>query len=144
MRPTSLLSCILFLCVGNAGAQAKIVVNVSNFRNDKGMCLVALYDNALAFAGKGTPVRTLKVSIANKASQVTIDDVQAGTYAVSVIHDANGNRRFDTNFIGIPTEGYGASQNKLPFASAPKFDANKFSVTDNSTTVINIRLRYLL
>lgn len=141
-------SIFLFCCVvvfENAlNAQGKIVVQINNFRNDKGVCLVALYDNARAFAGKGLPVRTLRVPIINEASQATIEDVQPGNYAVSVIHDANSNNRFDTNFLGIPTEGYGASQNKLPFAAAPKFSANEFAVAATGTTVVNIRLRYLL
>ena len=71
------------------------------------------------------------------------ENVPVGNYAVSVIHDANSNNKFDTNFMGIPTEGYGASQNKLPFAAAPKFDANKFSVAGNATTMVTIKLRYL-
>jgi uncharacterized protein (DUF2141 family) len=49
----------------------------------------------------------------------------------------------DTNFLGIPKEGYGASKNKLPFASAPTFADNKFDVGANNTINIEIRLRNL-
>jgi uncharacterized protein (DUF2141 family) len=127
-----------------AGAQSKIVVQINNFRNNKGACIVCLYDNAKAFSGKGEPLRTLRVMVADKAAAVVFTNVPAGTYAISVVHDANNNNRFDTNFIGIPTEGYGASQNKLPFAAAPNFDDNKFSVHLNTNTAVNIKLRYLL
>jgi uncharacterized protein (DUF2141 family) len=139
-----LLSLFLFVCQQNkAGAQSKIVVDVSNLRNTKGVCLIGLYDNAKSFSGKGEPVRKVKVSIKEKTATAVLENVPAGTYAIAVVHDANDNNRFDTNFIGIPTEGYGASQNKLPFAAAPKFEENKFSTTPNVTTTINIRLRYL-
>lgn len=119
------------------------MVRVSNFRNNKGVCLVALHNNAAAFVGRGVPVKALHTAVVNLTAEAEFDDVPPGTYAVSVIHDANNNGRFDTNFLGIPTEGYGASQNKLPFAAAPKFDANKFSLPANTTTVVNIKLRYL-
>lgn len=124
-------------------SQNKITVNISNLENNKGVCIVCLYDNAKAYAGKGEPVRCVTVGIANKLATASFDNIAEGTYAISVIHDANSNKKFDTNFLGIPTEGYGASQNKLPFAAAPKFDENKFIVTSNSTTTSNIKLRYI-
>ena len=132
-----------FLLSASARAQNKIVVNVSNFENNKGVCIVCLYDNAKAFAGKGEPIKCATVAVANKAATASFEDVGDGTYAVSVIHDANSNKKFDTNFLGIPTEGYGASQNKLPFAAAPKFNENKFTIGANTTTTTNIKLRYL-
>lgn len=126
-----------------AKSQNRIVVNVNKFENNKGVCIICLYDNEKAFAGKGTPVKCSTVTISNKTATTSFNDVAIGTYAVSVIHDANMNTKFDTNFLGIPTEGYGASQNDLPFAAAPKFKDNKFIVTDNSTTTSNIKLRYI-
>lgn len=134
---------VLALLFLKASAQNKIVVQVANFRNNKGNCLICLYNNAEAFSGKGLPLRSQKVTVADKTATLVFENVPVGTYAISVIHDANDNNRFDTNFLGIPTEGYGASQNKLPFAAAPKFEENKFSVAANGTILLNIRLRYL-
>ena len=125
-------------------SQAKITVQVTNFNNNNGLCLVCLFDNAKAYAGKGTPLRILRATISNKTATAVFENVPAGVYAISVIHDANSNNRFDTNFIGIPTEGYGASKNKLPFAAAPRFDENKFAVGSTTDTSLIIRLRYLL
>lgn len=138
-----LFFCLLLTVAIKAGAQNKIVVQVTNFENNNGVCLIALFDNANAFTGKGEPLKKLIINPTNKKAVGVFDNVPEGTYAVSVIHDANTNNKFDTNFIGIPTEGYGASQNKLPFAAAPKFHANKFTVTANSTITANIKLRYL-
>ena len=139
--------CLVFVgslfFVSEGWSQNKVAVNISNFDNNKGVCIVCLYDNAKAYAGKGEPIRCLTVGIANKLATANFDNVAEGTYAISVIHDANSNKKFDKNFLGIPTEGYGASQNKLPFAAAPKFDENKFTVTAKSTTTSNIKLRYI-
>ncbi len=139
-----LLFCLLFSTVLKAQCQNKIIVQVFNFENNKGVCLVCLYNNAKAFSGKGEPVQKTIVNPINGNATAVFENVAEGDYAVSVIHDANSNNKFDTNFIGIPTEGYGASQNKLPFAAAPKFDANKFKVAANSTIIATIKLRYLL
>ncbi|RZK15020.1 MAG: DUF2141 domain-containing protein [Flavobacterium sp.] len=55
----------------------------------------------------------------------------------------NRNNKMDKNFMGIPKEGYGASQNRLPFASAPTFNDNKFVVENNTITKLAIKLRNL-
>jgi len=132
----------LFLFTSIVNAQ-KVLVKVANFKDNKGVCIICLYDNAKAFAGKGDPAKCATVTIANKTAETIFENIAEGTYAVSVIHDDNNNKKFDTNFLGIPTEGYGASQNKLPFAAAPKFEENKFIVTANSTITSNIKLRYI-
>lgn len=134
---------LLCLVALKAQAQNKIIVEVSNFENNKGRCIVCLYNTNTAFSGKGEPIKKLFISPVNYTATAVFGDIADGTYAVSVIHDANNNNKFDTNFLGIPTEGYGASKNKLPFAAAPKFDANKFAVATNSTITFNIKLRYL-
>src|SRR5206468_5807070 len=96
-----------------------------------------------SFNGKGKPLQCVEVSAKDKAVIATFDHVAAGTYAVSVFHDANNNNKLDLNFLGIPKEGYGASKNKLPFAGAPTFHDNRFDVKDNGTINLIVRLRNL-
>ena len=136
------LSAICLLKLFAAGAQSKVVVQITNFENNKGVAIVCLHNDAKAFSGKGEPLACERVTVANKTATAVFEAVPEGTYAVSVVHDENNNKKFDTNFLGIPKEGYGASQNKLPFAAAPKFDENKFAVK-NSAVSVNIKLRYL-
>jgi uncharacterized protein (DUF2141 family) len=49
----------------------------------------------------------------------------------------------DKNFLGIPKEGYGASNNKLPFAAAPSYNDNKFTLGKSDIKQMNIKLRNL-
>jgi uncharacterized protein (DUF2141 family) len=125
-----------------AGAQGRVVVKLSNLRNEKGVCRVCIFNSAAAFKGEeGTPVGCSTVSA--KEPQAVFESLSAGTYAVFVFHDANNNNRMDKNFLGIPKEGYGASRNNLPFAAAPTFEGNKFAVATKSTVTLNVRLRNL-
>jgi uncharacterized protein (DUF2141 family) len=126
-----------------ASAQGRITAEITNFDNNKGVLRACLFDNAAAFGGKGSPVQCVEVTITNKTARIVFDRVPAGTYAVSVFHDANNNKEFDTNFLGIPSEGYGASRNSLPFAAAPKFNDNKFTVSNGMVTELKIKLRNL-
>ncbi len=135
---------ILIVLSFTAKSQNKIVADISNFVNDKGVCRVCLFNNTTSFNGEGgKPYQCLQTTVKSKTSQAVFESVPSGTYAIFVFHDTNNNNKMDKNFLGIPKEGYGASKNKLPFASAPSFNDNKFSVDNNSTIQLNIKLRNL-
>ena len=135
---------LLLLASAALFAQSRIVAQISNARNDNGVCRVCLFDNAAAFAGNsGVPVQCLNAPVKTGRAEAIFENVKTGTYAVAVFHDANNNNQMDKNFLGIPKEGYGASRNKLPFANAPEFDENKFAVPDKTTTTLHIKLRNL-
>ncbi|MFN7191683.1 MAG: DUF2141 domain-containing protein, partial [Rhodospirillales bacterium] len=67
-------------------------------------------------------------------------DLRPGTYAVSVSHDLNGNRKTDTNFLGIPREDWGVSNNVRPTLRAPTFDEAKIDVQAERVTIVEVRL----
>ena len=124
-------------------SQGRAKAAITGFKNDKGVCRACIFNNAESFAGKGKPVQCVTAIITDKKTQVEFLNLPGGEYAVSVFHDANNNNQFDTNFLGIPKEGYGASRNNLPFAAAPSYQGNKFLVEDRSTSSMTIKLRNL-
>jgi len=141
-----LASLILFCLISGltANGQNKILAKITNFENQKGVCQACLFNNAASFNGEGgTPFQCVKLSIMGKTIEVIFENIPAGTYALFVLHDANSNNKMDKNWLGIPKEGYGASRNKLPFAKAPGFSENQFTITEITTTRINIHLRNL-
>ena len=133
-----LLSCQI------ARAQNKIIASISNFENNKGVCRACIFNSEASFKGEsGSPVQCVQVPVSNKKTQLEFNNVPSGTYAIFLFHDTNGNNKMDKNFMGIPKEGYGASQNRLPFASAPSFNENRFTISNNTITRLNIKLRNL-
>jgi uncharacterized protein (DUF2141 family) len=51
----------------------------------------------------------------------TFPDVPPGRYAVSVIHDENGNAKVDTSMLGFAKEPWGVTNNVRPARRAPRF-----------------------
>jgi uncharacterized protein (DUF2141 family) len=141
MKFISLVICLAFY--SSTSGQSRVIANMGSFKNNKGVCRVCLFNNASSFSGKGAPVECLTIPIKDKSAQAVFLNIPPGTYAVSFFHDANNNNSFDTNFLGIPKEGYGASRNNLPFAAAPTFEGNKFTLPANSAITLTMRLRYL-
>ena len=54
-------------------------------------------------------IRRDSSSISEKKASCEFPGIEPGTYAVSLFHDENSNGKLDTNFLGIPREGVGAS-----------------------------------
>ena len=55
-------------------------------------------------------------------------ELPPGDYAATVLHDENKNNSMDTNLIGIPTEGYGVTNNPKPRFRAAKFKEAIFNL----------------
>jgi uncharacterized protein (DUF2141 family) len=59
---------------------------------------------------------------------------------VAVFHDENGNGKLDTNFLGIPREGVGVSNNKLRKLGPPTWEDSKFGLAGSLT--LDVVLHY--
>jgi len=131
-------------CQGQPG-QVRLIVVVENVRSPEGLVDVTIYpDEPQRFLKRGGPIRGLSGVTANAETPVTRMCVwlpSPGAYAISVYHDANGNHEFDQNFIGLPTEGFGFSNNPALRIGPPSFEAARFLAKGDLT--ITIRLRYV-
>jgi uncharacterized protein (DUF2141 family) len=71
---------------------------------------------------------------------VIVFDVAPGTYAAAAHHDANANGKVDTNFLGIPREGYAVSNDPRPRFRAPRFSEAQVTITGDTT--LTLRMAY--
>ena len=110
-----------------ATAENVIHVEISGLRSGKGQMLCALFSSAEAFPTKADKaVARLTAKIAERQAVCDFTGVATGTYAVSVVHDENSNGKLDRNFIGMPREGVGASNDAKGHMGPPKFSAACF------------------
>jgi|tagenome__1003787_1003787.scaffolds.fasta_scaffold20744478_2 uncharacterized protein (DUF2141 family) len=121
-----------------------LIVKMAGFRNAKGRADVLLFNSPRGFPDdepSAFGVDEVQIDPAGLTAQVVFRDVPQGAYAVTVLHDENKNRKLDTNFIGIPREGYGISMNPPRRYRNPRFDEAKFSLPPAGAE-IQIRLIY--
>lgn len=106
---------------------SNLELEIGEFRNTKGHVLVSVFDNASDFPeNEQNALVNKKVKVTQKKHTILIEDLPEGEYAVVFLHDENGNEEMDTNFVGAPTEGYGASNDAVNTFSAPKYKDAKF------------------
>jgi uncharacterized protein (DUF2141 family) len=122
---------------------SEIVVNISGLKSDKGKCLLYLYNNKKGFpTDVDKAINTVNGSILNGKSTLVLKNISDGEYAISVIHDENNNGKMDTNFLGMPKEGVGVSNNAKGHFGSPSYEDSKFQLTKKSL-IINITIKYL-
>ena len=117
----------------NAQETFSITVKVENAENNKGQLFMALYNSESTFlnqtyAGKKSP-------IVNNGCEVIFTNIPQGVYAVSIFHDQNDNGKMDSNFMGIPKEDYGCSNNAKGFMGPPKWEDAKFELKAKNETI---------
>jgi uncharacterized protein (DUF2141 family) len=123
---------VSFANISNAFAQSPcpgIHVKILNIRNSTGTVACALFESPAGFPSEFLHSATNVMIIKIRKSQARCDfeDIPPGTYAMVVIHDENMNGKLDTNALGIPTEGYGFSNDAKKWLGTPSFSDASFT-----------------
>ena len=125
---------------------SELIINLSN-QKKAGTLMLAIYNNAEAFEGSVIKEKRSEIGVF-KGLELYLEpmdstklntEIPDGEYAIAFFIDANGNKKLDKNFLGIPKEQYGFSNNAMGTLSAPTFEQAKFQVAGN--TVQNIKLK---
>lgn len=132
---------IMMAVAGSASTEnGTITIQVTGVRSSQGQIGCALYARAAGFplepAGtvqKWHPASTTGV-------QCRFAGLAPGNYAVAVSHDLNGNRRTDRNFLGLPREDWGVTNNVRPSLRPPRFSEAMVTLRPGEQEVLTVRL----
>ena len=79
-----------------------------------------------------------KIKVDKNTALININDLPKGEYAITMYHDENSDNECNRNFMGIPKEAYGFSNNIKPKFGPPKFKDCKFTLSDSETLQIKM------
>jgi len=114
-----------------------IELKILRIANEKGQMLIGLYDSEDSWLQK--PFKGIVGKIEDGKSEATFVNVPDGIYAISVFHDENGDGQLDTNFLGIPSEDTGSSNDAPAMFGPPKWEDAKFEVNGGTIKqIINL------
>jgi uncharacterized protein (DUF2141 family) len=128
-----LLVAALAIAGHNTLAQgSNLQVVVKNIKNAKGDIRVGLFNSEDSFLK--TPVDGKIVSATEGSVTVVFSNMIPGDYAISVVHDANGNGKLDYTGLGIPKEGVAFGNNAQGTFGPPAFDKAKVNLNGQDLT----------
>lgn len=117
----------------------ELTINISNIKTLKGEIIIGVFNKEATFLKDNAAIKNYTITVNKSTETLVIKNLPKGDYAVSLYHDENSDNECNLNFLGIPKEGYGFSNNIKPKFSAPSYKDCKFSLLEN--TVLNIVLR---
>ena len=109
---------------------------------DHGELVFQVYDAADAFGDLRDPAQEIRIP-ARGDGNYTLTGLAAGTIAVLVYHDENGNGVLDKNFIGIPREALAISNDYQP-KGPPTFARASFVLVEDDAPPIDMNIYRVL
>jgi uncharacterized protein (DUF2141 family) len=107
---------------------------------------LAIYDNSTSFnqdnknknIDKKRWVRSIVEAVTIEGFTKSIE-LKKGVYAISLFVDSNDNKIIDKNFLGIPSEQYGFSNNATGFFGSPSYKDASFNLVDDLNIKISLK-----
>ena len=132
MHVKKVLALALLLGAAAANADTTVAVQIAGISGNEGQIVVSVYDNKKDWLKR--PVMQEVVSgdeVAEDGTMTVELSMPTGEYAVHVYHDRDANGKMKANFIGIPREPTGVSNDAKGKMGPPKFKDAAFAVADD-------------
>jgi uncharacterized protein (DUF2141 family) len=141
MMMKKIISIMVFVMVSVVvfAQQNTLTVNTTGINSIKGNVYVYLYTSEEGFPIEVSKAnRFKKAEVVSNSVTVIFENLKPGIYAVSVYQDIDANGKINKNFLGIPKEPVGVSNNAEGVMGPPKYEDAKFNLNSNKTIEIKL------
>jgi uncharacterized protein (DUF2141 family) len=135
----------LMLVVGSVLAQSPaakeytLTVTVENMDSTEGNLGILIFNGPNGWAeDRKTALKDISIP-AQKGVQKVPVQLPEGKYAIALIHDVNVNHKLDKNFIGMPKEYWGMSNNPHATIKAPPIEKAMFTLDGDKEVKITLQ-----
>lgn len=136
----TLFTLLLLLEAAQVSAET-LTVTVTGLRGARGMLFMTVWNDEARFLKDVRQAAARRmVPVSGPETTVVVEGLPRGVYVVTAFQDENGNGELDRNFIGLPKEPVGVSNDARGMMGPPKFKAAAFELNGPSRS-IPIRLR---
>lgn len=127
-----------FSIASQSAVSQSINFTIDGIKSSDGKIYVQLFDSETGYHSNKAAVANI-VKAKQGSVTITFNDLDEGEYAIRYFHDENDNGELETNLFGMPTEGYGFSNNAKANFGPVNFTNMRFNLADeavkNSSTV---------
>lgn len=129
-----MLTAALTLATGAQAGELKLELEGKGMANNQVRVAVYSANAPEQFPSEEKYYRGVVYEATNDQLTVRIPDLPSGKYAVAAYVDNNRNGKQDKNFLGVPKEIYGFSNNARGTFGTPDFAAAVFDIGENVVT----------
>jgi uncharacterized protein (DUF2141 family) len=124
----------------SAANMGSIDVRIDGFQNNKGTVKIALVNSKESYDSHNDIFRGAREPVKDKTCSYVFTDIPYGDYALKIFHDENNNDNMDTNFLGVPKEAYGFSNNVRARFGPPDYEKAVFTLSQD-TLIIEVTVK---
>jgi len=132
---------LIFCLVLNSYSIAQsfnIQLKVEGIDEVKGEICIGIYGNQEDYSNSKNRVWGDCIMVDDDHFEYLIEGIPAGHYAISIFQDIDINGELNTNWIGMPTEPFGFSNNAKMRMGPPKYEDASFEIKEDTETTINL------
>ena len=113
---------------------ANLNVTIDKVNSSDGKILAQVFKGKENYKN-GKPESSLIIPAKKGENTFSFQNLEHGEYAVRLFHDINNNNDLDTNVFGMPTEGYGFSNQAVGNFGPAKYKDMVVVIADDTVSV---------
>jgi uncharacterized protein (DUF2141 family) len=117
-------------------AQNRLSISIEGVKTSDGKISVAIYDDENNFLEFDRVFKFDSTKAQEGITELSIESLPSGKYAVAIFHDENGNDVLDLNWLGIPKEKIGFSNAKMKTFGPPSFKECAFELRTDKEIIV--------
>ncbi len=135
-----LILSLLCLVVGFTISAQELTMRITGVRQGKGDIFIAVFNSEEGFPNNTKKaVEFLGATPVDGKAELTIKNLTPGRYAIAMFQDTNNDGILNTNFLGIPKEGYGVSNNAFNTFSSPTYNDASFLFPQTTSLLMDFK-----
>ena len=110
-------------------------LQIDNIKDLEGTLYVAIYKSEEDFPLDGEWEFRTSQKVNSESELFKISGLEFDEFAIAIFHDVNDNGEMDKNWLGIPKEPFGFSNNVRPKFSSPEFQDCRIKIDEQNQHV---------
>ena len=116
--------------------EGDLVVLASGFKSGEGQLILNVFATEAGYPlDSSKALRTIKEEVSHETMEIRIGNVPFGAYAVTILHDGDGDGKMTTGFLGMPKEAIGISNNPRSYFGAPDYEDAIFEFRESGKEI---------
>jgi uncharacterized protein (DUF2141 family) len=116
----SIIQALLISTATFTAISAELQVSIDHINSDQGVILAQIFTGEENYK-TGKSIENTMIQAKTGNGELLFKNLTPGEYVVRMFHDENNNQKMDMNAFGMPTEGYGFSNEAIGNMGPPQY-----------------------